>query len=82
MFILIYGFNFNKLGNIFSTISIFILSGARFIPSCSKIVAAIQNYRFNFGQALGLDGHLSVMPLLLVLFVGYFLVIRTQTKES
>ena len=47
MFILIYGFNFNKLGNIFSTISIFILSGARFIPSCSKIVAAIQNYRFN-----------------------------------
>ena len=47
MFILIYGFNFNKLSNIFSTISIFILSGARFIPSCSKIVAAIQNYRFN-----------------------------------
>ena len=47
MFILVYGFNFNKLDNVFSTISIFILSGARFIPSCSKIVAAVQNYRFN-----------------------------------
>ncbi len=47
MLILLYGFNFNKLDNVFSTISIFILSGARFIPSFSKIVAAIQNYRFN-----------------------------------
>ena len=47
MLILFYGFNFNKLDNVFSTISIFILSGARFIPSFSKIVAAIQNYRFN-----------------------------------
>ena len=47
MLILLYGFNLNKLDNVFSTISIFILSGARFIPSFSKIVAAIQNYRFN-----------------------------------
>ena len=50
LIMLYFGLKSNTTINLFSTLSIFILSAVRFIPSSSKMISALQNYRFNISS--------------------------------
>jgi len=51
MVIFIYNLNYSLVENIISVITVFILAAIRIIPSLSRIVSAIQNYRYNLFSA-------------------------------
>jgi hypothetical protein len=40
------------------------------------------NFKYNFGQLLGLNGHLSVLPLFVVGLFSYIFIIRTKTTSN
>jgi ABC-type multidrug transport system fused ATPase/permease subunit len=51
LFIFIYNYRFNNIENLLSLITVFVLSSTRIVPSISKIISSIQNYRYNIFSA-------------------------------
>jgi ABC-type multidrug transport system fused ATPase/permease subunit len=59
LFIFIYNYRFNNIENLLTLITVFVLSSTRIVPSISKIISSIQNYRYNIFAAKLFSSKLS-----------------------